>query len=70
MYYLLILLFLIVLYWVFVKILGSLLKGCFTLLGIVILVVIVLIFLKSIKKPVTIFDRYVINNFKITKVKK
>lgn len=68
MYYVLAVLFFIIVYFALTKILSSLLKGCLVTLGIFLLVVGGYVFLKSTKEPVVLFDTYVIDNFKVTKI--
>ncbi len=68
MYYVLAAIFFIIVYFALTKILSSLLKGCLVTLGIFILFVGGYVFLKSTKEPVLLFNTYIVDNFKITKV--
>jgi hypothetical protein len=68
MYYLLLLLLFIVLYTVFVKILGSLIKGCLMAFGIVLIVYTIYIMVNSIKQPMNIFGLYEVDNFNVRKL--
>lgn len=68
MYYVLALLLLIVIYYLFVKVLSSLAKGCITLVLFALATTIVVLFVKSKKAPVNIFDYYMIENFEVRKI--
>ena len=70
MYYLLALLLFIISYYVFVKLLSSVLKGCMFAILVLILFVLITAFLRSAKDPVYIFDMYKIDNFEIMKIEK
>ena len=69
MYYLLLLLLFIVSYYVFVKLLSSLVKGCLMAVLILILFVGVTLFLKSRREPVNIFNLYKIDNFEVIRIR-
>jgi len=68
MYYLLSLLLFVILYYVFMKVLGSLVKGCFTALLFVFIAYAVVIMVKSTKQPVDVFGIYQVDNFNIKKL--
>lgn len=68
MYYILALVLLIAIYYLFVKVLSSLAKGCITLVLSALLVTVVVLFLKSRKAPVKIFNYYEIDNFEVRKL--
>lgn len=68
MYYILGAILIIIVYIVFVKILSSLLKGCLVGTGIIILVMAGFLFMKSSKEPVVLFNRYRIEDFKISRI--
>ncbi|MFA6982233.1 MAG: hypothetical protein WC243_04415 [Patescibacteria group bacterium] len=68
MYYILALLLLIVIYYLFVKVLSSLAKGCITVVLFGIAASIVVVFVRSRKAPVNIFGYYVIDNFEVRKL--
>lgn len=67
MYYLLALLLFVLLYYVFTKILSSLIHGCITAVGVFLIIMIVSIFIRSIKEPVSIFGVYQVDKFKVTR---
>jgi|GEM_PF-3224038 len=69
MFYLLALLLFAVLYYVFVKLLSSIFKGCTAALLIVLLVLVVAAFLRSATEPVYLMDIYKIDNFEVTSLK-
>lgn len=68
MYYLLSLLLFGIVYYVFVKVLGSIVKGCFTALLVVLIAYLAIVMLKSTKQPVRILDLYEVDNFNIRKL--
>ena len=67
MYYVLLLLLFGLLYYVFTKILSSVLKGCMVSLFIFVVVLAAIILYKSTKEPVNILGLYVVENFEVTK---
>lgn len=69
MYYLLAAVLIFIVYIVFVKIVSSLIKGCLVTGGVFVLVVIGFLLLKSTKTPVILFDTFVVEDFKVTKIK-
>ena len=68
MFYILALALFIVLYIVFERMLSSLVKGCITALFIVILVSAVVVLIRSTRAPVVLFNMFVIDNLKITRI--
>ena len=66
-YFLYILLFGLI-YYVFFKILGSLIKGCITVVFIIVIAFVAITMIKSTKQPVNILDIYQVDNFKIRKL--
>lgn len=68
MYYLLLLLLFIILYYVFMKVLGSLVKGCLTAFFVVFVAYAVVVMIKSTKEPVDVFGLYQVDNFTIRKL--
>lgn len=68
MYYLLYFLLAILVYYIVTKILGSLIKGCFSALLFLIVAFIVVSMLKSTQQTVDIFGLYQIDNFIIKKL--
>ena len=68
MYYLLAAVFFIIVYFALAKLLSSILKGCLVTAGIFILLVGSYIFLKSTTEPVILFERFRIEDFKITEI--
>ncbi|MBN1162216.1 hypothetical protein JXA34_00555 [Patescibacteria group bacterium] len=67
MYYVLLLLLFGLLYYVFAKILSSMIKGCLVSAFILIVVLAGIILYKSTKEPVNILGLYVVDNFEITR---
>jgi uncharacterized membrane protein len=68
MYYVLALLLLIVIYYLFVKVLSSLAKGCISGVLFAIGVAIVLVFVRSRNAPIDVFGLYRIDNFEVKKI--
>lgn len=68
MYYILAAIFFIIVYFALTKILSNLLKGCLVTVGIIALIAAGYVSLKSTKEPVILFNTYVVDNFKITKI--
>jgi len=68
MYYLLLLLLFITVYYVFMKILGSLLKGCLTAVLFVFVAYVISVMVKSTKQPVNVFGIYQVDNFNVRKL--
>jgi hypothetical protein len=68
MYYLLAFLLFIVVYYVFMRILSSVVKGCLTALLVVGIVAGVFYIIQSTKAPVYLFDMYKIDNLRIEKI--
>lgn len=69
MFYLLALLLFIILYYIFVKLLSSMVKGCLMAVFVLILVSVVVAFAKSTKEPVNVMGWYKIDNFNIVKLR-
>jgi len=69
MFYLLALLLFIILYYVFMKLLSSIVKGCMMAVFVVVLVSLVFVFVKSSQEPVYLFNKYKVDNFKVVKLK-
>ena len=69
MFYLLAALLFIILYYVFVKLLSSIVKGCLVAVLVLILVVAGSILFRSTRNPVYILDWYKVDNFNIVKLK-
>ena len=69
MYYLLLLLLFVVLYYVFVKVLSSIVKGCFTAFFIVFVVFAVYVMLKSTKESVNLFGLNRLTDLKLERIK-
>jgi len=67
MYYLLYLLLLVLLYYFIFKVLGSIVKGCFTFVIILAIALIGFNMIKSTKEPIDVFGIYKIENFVITR---
>jgi hypothetical protein len=70
MYYILLLLLFGVLYYVFMKLLSSILKGCLVSLFISLVVSAGIILYKSTKEPVDILGFYTVDNFEVIRVTK
>ena len=70
MYYLLALLLFIICYYVFVKLMSSIVKGCLMAVFVLILVTVVVIFVRSSKEPVNILNMYKVDNYEVTKIEK
>lgn len=69
MFYLLALLLFIILYYVFVKLLSSIVKGCMMAVFVSVLILLVGVFIKSSREPVYLFDMYKIDNFNVVKLR-
>ncbi len=69
MFYLLALLLFIILYYVFVKLLSSIVKGCMMAVFVVALVSLVIVFVKSSQEPVYLLDMYKVDNFEVVRLK-
>lgn len=70
MFYLLSLLLFIILYYIFVKLLSSLVKGCLMAVFVLLLVTVIFLFVRSASEPVEILGRYEIDNFEVTRISK
>jgi len=68
MYYLLLILFFIILYFVFVKLLSSILKGCLVAVLVIVLFIGIDVLVKSSKEPVNIFGLFKVDNFEVIKL--
>ena len=68
MFYLLAILLFIVSYYVFVKLMSSILKGCLMAVFILVLFSVIYVFVLSAQSPVYIFDYYKIDNFEVIKL--
>jgi ascorbate-specific PTS system EIIC-type component UlaA len=69
MFYLLAALLFIILYYVFVKLLSSIVKGCLVAVLVLFLVLAGSVFIRSTKRPVYIFDWYKVDSFNIVKLR-
>lgn len=67
MYYVLTILFFIILYLIFTKLLSSIVKGCLLSIGIVIFGIVIFVSLKSTKEKVILFNTFEVDNFQITR---
>ncbi len=68
MYYLLALLLFILLYYIFVKLLSSIVKGCLVAFLVFLLTVIIVNMIRSTVVPVNILGLYRIDNFEIERL--
>jgi hypothetical protein len=68
MYYVLLLLLFGLLYFVFMKILSSVLKSCLVSLFIFVVVLTGIILYKSTKEPVNVLGLYLVDHFKLTRI--
>ena len=68
MYYIFTILLFIVFYYVFVKLLSSVIKGCFTAVLVVFIIMALVIMIRSAEKPLELFGIYKIENFVITRI--
>ncbi len=68
MYYLLALLLFILLYYIFVKLLSSIVKGCLVAFLVFLLTVIIVNMIRSTVAPVNILGLYRIDNFEIERL--
>ena len=55
-------------FYVLVKILSSVIKGCLSTLAIIVLVITLYLMYKSTIEPVSVFNLYRIQNFKVTRI--
>lgn len=55
----------IALFIVFMRVLKSLLKGCLSTFVVVFIIWVIITFIRSTKAPVTVFNRYVVDNLKV-----
>lgn len=69
MFYLLAALLFIILYYVFVKLLSSIVKGCLVAVLVLILIMAGSVLVRSTKYPVYILNWYKVDNFNIEKLK-
>lgn len=69
MFYLLAALLFIILYYVFVKLLSSIVKGCLVAFLVLILVLVGITMVRSTKEPVNILNLYQVDNFNIERLK-
>lgn len=68
MYYILLCLLAVVGCYVLIRVLRSVVKGCFVVIFLAIAITIVILFTSSKNNPVTISDYYVIDNFKVRRL--
>lgn len=68
MYYLLSAILFIVLYYVFMRILSSVIKGCLSAFFVFGIAIFIIIMVKSTKAPVDVFGLYTVDNLKITRI--
>ena len=66
MYYLLALLLFLILYYVFVHVLSSVVKGCLMAIFVLLLVIGITLFVRSANEPVNILGIIEIDNFEVT----
>lgn len=69
MFYLLAALLFIILYYVFVKLLSSIVKGCLVAVLVLILVLAGITMVRSTKEPVNILNLYQVDNFNIERLR-
>ncbi|MBW6441434.1 hypothetical protein K0B04_00805 [Patescibacteria group bacterium] len=67
MYYILAATFALLIFVLFIKALGAVLRGILTTVFLIIIVVSVIIMFKSLNEPVELFGLYRVENFEITK---
>jgi hypothetical protein len=55
-------------FYTLVKILSSVIKGCLTTVAIIVLVIALYLMYKSTVEPISVFNLYRIQNFKVTRI--
>lgn len=70
MYYIILGIAIILVYSFVAKLLSSLLKGCMVIVGLALLIGAIYVFLASSSKPITILDRWVVEDFSVREVEK
>jgi hypothetical protein len=68
MYYIFTILLFIIFYYVFVKLLSSVIKGCLTAVLVVFIIMALVIMIRSAESPIDLFGIFRIHNFKVIRI--